>query len=147
MHVACRFIGGSAHCTFPKLQIPSPTVQNCSLFSSQLLGGVITQISPLRPHSTQPWTILSPSSSIDHWLLFFTPTEKPALSSLCCHLWTRSKTKLSRVRSQTPRRSCSTCSCRLSRSFCRLFRMLRQSSTTCKLPYKIHTTTKDRSIT
>ena len=46
---------------------------------------------------------------------------------------------------KTHRRSCSTRSCRLSHSFWRLSKMLRQifnkSSTTCKLPYKIHTTT------
>ena len=50
---------------------------------------MITEITPFlcTLHNLgQPWTILRPIPSTSPWLLFF--TEKPAISALCCHLWT-----------------------------------------------------------
>ena len=110
MHVACRFIGGSAHCTFPSLQIPASTVQNYSLFSSQLLGGVITQILPLRPHSTRLGQS-APNFPISNGCLFLLlfSSNRPAFPhflSACNKL----RNQIVAGGSQTPRLPCSTCS-------------------------------------
>ena len=69
MHVACRFIGGSAHCTFPSIQIPAPTVPNCSLNSSQLLGVLIIQTAPSSVYSTR-WDKSAPNFPIPSGCLF-----------------------------------------------------------------------------
>ena len=109
MHVACKFIGGSAHCTIPTYQIPASTVQYCSRFSSPLLGGVITQSSPLRPQHT---TLDNFESKFFNCLAAFFFVSSllrlafPHFLSACSLL----RNQLVAGSSQTPRLPCSTCS-------------------------------------
>ena len=64
-----RFSGGLAHCTFPSIQIPAPTVPNCSLNTSQVLGVLIIQIAPYSAHSIR-WDKSAPNFLIPNGCLF-----------------------------------------------------------------------------
>ena len=127
MHV-CMQIQGAAVCyTLPSTHRRFPPRLNCSPLCSEALGAMITQLAPPIPHSKtldnfcvqvlQLFTSCLSSSlplknlRCPHFVATYGPASKPN----CCGCGPN-----------TPRRSCSTHRCRLSHSFWRLSKMLRQ---------------------
>ena len=91
------------------------------------LGARITLLAPLILHSKTLDRFLCPTSSIVPWLLsFFTSTENLRCPHFVATCGPTPKPNCRGCGPKTPRRSCSTCSCRLSHSFWRLSKLLRQ---------------------
>ena len=127
MHVGMQIYSGSVYCTAPWTHRPIPPRLNCPPLCFEALGARITQIAPPIPHSTTLDKFLCPSPSTIHWLLFFfTSTENLRCPHFVATCGPASKPNCRGCGPKTPRRSCSTRSCRLSHTFGRLSKMLRQ---------------------
>ena len=115
MHVGMQILGAAVCYTLPSTHRRFPPRLNRSLLCSEALGAMITQMAPPILHS----------KTLDNFYVQFlqlftgcpSSLERPALSSLRCHLWARFETNLSRVWSHNTPTLCSTCSHRLESLF------------------------------
>ena len=135
MHVGMQIYCSSVYYTSPSSHRRFPPRLNYSPPCSKALGAMITPTAPPIPHS----------KTLDNFCVQFlqlftgcsSSLERPALSSLCCHLWTSSETNLSQARSQTPRHYAPPTVTAWSHSFWRLLQLLRCILGTCRLPYTV----------
>ena len=99
-HVGMQIYSGSDYCTSPSSHRRIPPRLNYSPLFSEALGAMIIQLAPPIPHSKTLDNFCVQVLQLFTGCFSSSLPLKPALSSLCCHLWTSFKTKLSRVWSQ-----------------------------------------------
>ena len=143
MHV-CMQIQGAAVCyTLPSTHRRFPPRPTCSLLCSDLLGARITQMAPPISHSKTLDKFLCPTpplASTFNGYLFFTETTCAFLTLLPLVVQLRNQIVAGAV-PRHPDVLAPLAVVALSHTFWRLSKTASTNpSTTCKLPYKIHTT-------
>ena len=126
MHVGMQILGAAVCYTLPSTHRRFPPRPTCSLLCSEALGAMITQMAPPIPHSKTLDKISVPNSFNCSLAAFFTSSENLRCPHFVATCGPAPKPNCHGCGPKTPRRSCSTRSCRLSHSFWRLSKMLRQ---------------------